>query len=69
MLKVMSLLEVEAPAKARPFVPSAIQGLLATDQPEGREAGLEVGSLLRVEAAVSGTTRVKALGPPQMEEL
>lgn len=57
---------VEAEASARPDVPSAIQAVEATDQPDGRELSLEVRSAERELSAAVETKRLRALGPPQV---
>lgn len=45
-----------------------MQVVLAADQPDGREIILEVKSLLSLETVEPRTKRVRASGPPQMNE-
>lgn len=54
--------------KARPEVPSAIQAVEATDQPEGIAAGLAaLRSAFKALMADEVAKTVKASGPPQIE--
>ena len=62
----MSLAEVAAPVRARPFLGSAIHGVEAVVHPDGREADLAVRSE-ESEVTLDGMMKtVKASEPPQV---
>jgi len=66
---VMSAVEVEAPLKARPLVPSAIQAVLAVAHPVGRVTFAVVKSALSEVKAEERAKIFRALGPPQLTAL